>query len=192
TPVAARRSESESSKSAATTSAPRAASARAAVPAGLRVMARTEWPPSSSARATAPPWVPVAPLTRICPCIVRPSIRFVRAIVRNTSIARTIPDRIDAMEDGERDLVWMELQTAAAVLDSELNTRLEAEAGMSSTDFQALWTLANAPEGSVTMSSLAAQLSMSASGTTRLGDRLVRRGWAKRRRSEERRVGREW
>src|SRR5699024_1248833 len=122
-------------------------------PAGLRVMARTEWPPSSSARATAPPWVPVAPLTRICACIVDPFVRFVYAIVRNTSIARTIPDRIKSMENGARDLVWMELQTAAAVLDAELNSSLEAQAGMSSTDFQALWTLANAADRSATMSS---------------------------------------
>src|SRR5699024_10146537 len=100
------------------------------------------------------------------------------AIVRNTSIARTIPDRIDSMENGERALGWMELQTAAAVLDGELNTRLEAEAGMSSTDFKALWTLANAPERSVTMSSVPARLSMSARGTTRLGDRLMHGGWA--------------
>src|SRR5699024_5932002 len=162
TPVAARRSESESSKSAATTSAPRAASARAAGAEGLRVMARTEWPPSSSARATALPWVPVAPLTRICPCIVRPSVRFVCAIDHNTHIDRTSPYRIVSMENGERDLVWMDLQTAAAVLGCELQTRLDAEAGMSSSDFQALWTLASARECSVTMPSLAARLSMSA------------------------------
>lgn len=85
------------------------------------------------------------------------------------------------MQDSERDSVWIQLQTAAAVLDRELDVRLTGEAGMSSTQFQALWYLANAVDRSMTMSGIAERLSMSASGMTRLADRLVHKGWAIRR-----------
>ncbi|GAB2529781.1 MarR family winged helix-turn-helix transcriptional regulator [Paramicrobacterium agarici] len=84
------------------------------------------------------------------------------------------------MKDGERDVVWVELQKAAAMLDNELSARLDERVGMSSTEFQLLWYLANAVDRSLTMSEAAARLSMSPSGMTRLADRLVRRGWVER------------
>lgn len=74
----------------------------------------------------------------------------------------------------------MQLHTAATVLETELNARLEDEAGMSSPQFRALWYLANAADRSLTMSEAAARLSMSPSGMTRLADRLADRGWARR------------
>jgi hypothetical protein len=53
--------------SARTTSAPRAASARAAGPSGPRVTTRTRQSSDSKCRATAPPWRPVAPVTTTTP-----------------------------------------------------------------------------------------------------------------------------
>lgn len=85
------------------------------------------------------------------------------------------------MKDGDRDLVWVDLQKAAAFLDSELSMRLTERVGMSSSEFQVLWYLANAVDRSLTMSEAAARLSMSPSGMTRLADRIVRRGWVERR-----------
>ncbi|WP_166997358.1 MarR family winged helix-turn-helix transcriptional regulator [Paramicrobacterium fandaimingii] len=85
------------------------------------------------------------------------------------------------MKDRDRDLVWVDLQKAAAFLDSELSMRLTERVGMSSSEFQALWYLANSIDRSLTMSEAAARLSMSPSGMTRLADRLVRRGWVARR-----------
>lgn len=84
------------------------------------------------------------------------------------------------MDDGERDLVWVDLQTAATTLDVELSARLQEHAGMSSAEFQLLWYLANAVDRRLTMSEAAARLTMSPSGMTRLADRLVRRGWVTR------------
>lgn len=84
------------------------------------------------------------------------------------------------MHNGERDLVWVELQQAAATLDVELSARLQDQTGMSSSEFQVLWYLANAADRRLTMSEAAARLTMSPSGMTRLADRLVRRGWATR------------
>lgn len=84
------------------------------------------------------------------------------------------------MDDGERDLVWVDLQTAATTLDVELSARLQEHAGMSSAEFQLLWYLANAVDRRLTMSEAAARLTMSPSGMTRLVDRLVRRGWVTR------------
>lgn len=49
---------------------------------------------------------------------------------------------------------------------------------MTSTQFQALWYLANSVDRAMTMSGIAARLSMSASGMTRLADRLVGKEWA--------------
>ncbi|WP_167133161.1 MarR family winged helix-turn-helix transcriptional regulator [Paramicrobacterium chengjingii] len=84
------------------------------------------------------------------------------------------------MDEGERDIVWVDFQTAATTLDAELSARLNGEAGMSSTEFQLLWYLANAVDRRLTMSEAAARLTMSPSGMTRLADRLVRRGWLAR------------
>src|SRR5258706_597905 len=72
-PASALLREAASSRSPRTTSAPLPARARAVSPSGLRVMARTLWPPARRARATAPPWCPVAPVTRIVPVFIPPS-----------------------------------------------------------------------------------------------------------------------
>src|SRR5207245_4925302 len=72
-PASAFSRDAASSRSPRTTSAPLPASVRAASPSGLRVMARTLWPPASSARATAPPWCPVAPVTRMVPVFMMSS-----------------------------------------------------------------------------------------------------------------------
>src|SRR6185369_6473845 len=57
-------SEVRSPRSPRTSSAPAAASVRAAGVSGSRTRARTQWPAASSPRAVAPPWAPVAPVTR--------------------------------------------------------------------------------------------------------------------------------
>jgi hypothetical protein len=65
TPSVAARSEPGSSRSPAVTSAPAPASARAARLAGFLVRARTRHPAVSSRAAAAPPWLPVAPVTKM-------------------------------------------------------------------------------------------------------------------------------
>lgn len=105
---------------------------------------------------------------------------FVCAIVANAKVACAIPGYPECVNDGERDGVWLDLQSAAATLDSELSARLQEHAGMSSSEFQLLWYLANAVDRRLTMSEAAGRLSMSPSGMTRLADRLVRRGWVAR------------
>lgn len=82
--------------------------------------------------------------------------------------------------DADRMLAWLELQQAASTLKGELSRRLEAAAGMSAAEYDVLWYLANDMDRRMTMSELAGRLVITASGTTRLVDRLVRHGWVER------------
>jgi DNA-binding MarR family transcriptional regulator len=59
-----------------------------------------------------------------------------------------------------------------------------AEAGLSDVDFETLIRLARSPERRLRMSDLAAQTSLSASGITRVVDRLEREGLVERRACE--------
>lgn len=82
--------------------------------------------------------------------------------------------------DADEALAWLELHQAAATLRGELSRRLETAAEMSAAEYDVLWYLANAVDRRLTMSELAARLVLSRSGTTRLVDRLVQRGWVER------------
>lgn len=82
--------------------------------------------------------------------------------------------------DDARDLAWLELYQASAVLRAELSRRLEAAADMTVLEQEVLWYLSNAIDRRMTMSELAARLLISRSGATRLVDRLERRGWVRR------------
>ncbi len=77
-------------------------------------------------------------------------------------------------------MAWLELQQAASLLRTALSARLEEAAGLTAADYDVLWYLANAVDRRMTMSELAARVLLSPSGTTRLVDRLVRRGWVTR------------
>jgi DNA-binding MarR family transcriptional regulator len=80
--------------------------------------------------------------------------------------------------DGE--LAWLELHQVSGLLHGELSRRLERDAGMSAAEHDVLWYLANTPDRRLTMSDLADRLLISRSGTTRLVDRMERRGWVER------------
>ena len=82
--------------------------------------------------------------------------------------------------DGNRELAWLELHQASALLSTELGRRLEAEVGMTLTEHDLLWYLANVPDRRVIMSAVADRLRISRSGATRLVDRMVRQGWVTR------------
>ncbi len=82
--------------------------------------------------------------------------------------------------DPERELAWLELQQVSALLYGALSRRLEAAAGMTSAEHDALWFLANLPQRRARMSDLADRLQMTRSGATRLVDRLERQSWITR------------
>jgi DNA-binding MarR family transcriptional regulator len=82
--------------------------------------------------------------------------------------------------DDARDLAWLELYQASALLRGELSRRLEAGADMTVLEQDVLWYLSNAVDRRLTMSELAGRLLLSRSGATRLVDRLERRGWLHR------------
>lgn len=78
------------------------------------------------------------------------------------------------------DLAWLELHQVSRLLHQQLSQRLEAEAGMSATEHDILWLLANTPDRRLIMSAVADHQLISRSGATRLIDRMVRRGWVTR------------
>lgn len=83
-------------------------------------------------------------------------------------------------EDQERGQAWLELQQATWLLRSELSRRVEAEAGMSATEHDVLWQLANDADRRMTMSDLAERAMITRSGATRLVERMERQGWVRR------------
>ncbi|HZO67278.1 MAG TPA: MarR family transcriptional regulator [Kribbellaceae bacterium] len=82
--------------------------------------------------------------------------------------------------NGDGELAWLELHQVSGLLQGELSRRLERDAGMSAAEHDVLWYLANTPDRRLTMSDLADRLLISRSGTTRLVDRMERRGWVER------------
>jgi DNA-binding MarR family transcriptional regulator len=85
-----------------------------------------------------------------------------------------------ARQGSASEQAWSELHQASGLLYNELSRRLEAEAGMTATEHDMLWYLANTPDRRLIMSALADRLLISRSGATRLIDRMVRRGWVSR------------
>jgi DNA-binding MarR family transcriptional regulator len=71
---------------------------------------------------------------------------------------------------------WMNLRQAARVIEARLEDRLRAEADLSWAEFELLMRLQVWAGHPLKMSEIAAQLVGSASGTTRIADRLERDG----------------
>lgn len=83
-------------------------------------------------------------------------------------------------EQPDRELAWLELQQATSRLRSELSRRVAEHAGMSATEHDVLWHLANDVDRRMTMSNLAERAMITPSGATRLVARLERQGWVRR------------
>lgn len=89
----------------------------------------------------------------------------------------------------EREQAWLELQQATSLLRSELSRRMEAATGMTATEHDVLWQLANHVDRRMTMSQLADRAMITPSGATRWVERMERKGWVRRETlSENRRV----
>ncbi|MGH3359806.1 MAG: MarR family winged helix-turn-helix transcriptional regulator [Nocardioidaceae bacterium] len=80
----------------------------------------------------------------------------------------------------DHSLAWLELQQATSRLRTELSRRAEREAGMSATEHDVLWNLANDVDRRMTMSDIAERAMVTRSGATRLVERLERQGWVRR------------
>jgi len=77
-----------------------------------------------------------------------------------------------ALTHRERIVAWLNLQQTSRVLQSRLEERLGAEAGLSWLEFELLWRLRSSDGRALQMSEMAAQLLASPSGLTRIADRL--------------------
>jgi DNA-binding MarR family transcriptional regulator len=71
---------------------------------------------------------------------------------------------------------WLNLQQAVRVIQARLEERLQAESDLSWPEFEVLMRLRIATDHPLQMGEIAAQLVGSASGTTRIADRLERDG----------------
>lgn len=89
----------------------------------------------------------------------------------------TLPTRRDL----ERLAVWADLHRVDTLGRAELSRRLEAAAGVSLLEHEAVHRLVITPGRRLTMFELADRLLVSRSGATRLVDRLEARGWIARR-----------
>lgn len=83
-------------------------------------------------------------------------------------------------DSADNALAWLELQQATSRLRTELSRRAEREAGMSATEHDVLWQLANDVDRRMTMSDIAERAMVTRSGATRLVERLERKGWVRR------------
>lgn len=88
-------------------------------------------------------------------------------------------------EEIERTQAWHEMQQAIWLIRTTLSDRIEEEAGMTLSEHDALWQLANNVDRRMTMSALAERAMVTRSGATRLVDRLTKKGWVQREPSAE-------
>jgi DNA-binding MarR family transcriptional regulator len=79
---------------------------------------------------------------------------------------------------------WVRLLRAHAAITRELSARLEAEHGLTLSDFDVLVQLYHAPEHSLRRVDIARAVLLTASGITRLLDGLERAGWVEKRACE--------
>ena len=79
---------------------------------------------------------------------------------------------------------WLRFLRAHAALTRQLSARLESQHGLTLSDFDVLAQLYLAPERALRRVDLARQVLLTASGITRLLDRLERAGWVAKRRCE--------
>jgi DNA-binding MarR family transcriptional regulator len=75
---------------------------------------------------------------------------------------------------------FVALLRAHGALTRQLNTRLDAEHGLTISDFEVLLRLARAPDRRMRRVDLAQEVLLTASGITRLLDGLERSGWVER------------
>ena len=78
-------------------------------------------------------------------------------------------------------VAWGRFLRAHAALTRELSARLEAEHGLTLTDFEVLLQLNHAPEQAMRRVDIARAVLLTASGITRLLDGLERAGWVEKR-----------
>jgi DNA-binding MarR family transcriptional regulator len=76
---------------------------------------------------------------------------------------------------------WIRFLRAHAALTRQLSTRLEGEHGLTLSDFDVLAQLYFAPERALRRIDIARQVLLTASGITRLLERLERAGWVEKR-----------
>jgi DNA-binding MarR family transcriptional regulator len=76
---------------------------------------------------------------------------------------------------------WIRLLRAHAAATRQLSARLEAEHGLTLSDFDVLVQLYHAPEHSLRRVDIARAVLLTASGITRLLDGLERAGWVEKR-----------
>jgi len=76
---------------------------------------------------------------------------------------------------------WVRFLRAHAALTRELSARLEAEHGLTLSDYDVLVQLYHAPEHSLRRVDIARAVLLTASGITRLLDGLERAGWVEKR-----------
>jgi DNA-binding MarR family transcriptional regulator len=79
---------------------------------------------------------------------------------------------------------WTGFLRAHAALTRQMSARLEAEHGLTLSDFDVLAQLYLAPERALRRVDLSRQVLLTASGITRLLERLERAGWVAKRRCE--------
>ncbi len=79
---------------------------------------------------------------------------------------------------------WIRFLRAHAAVTRQLSTRLEAEHGLTLSDYDVLVQLAFAPDQRLRRVDLARTVLLSASGITRLLDGLERAGWVEKARCE--------
>ncbi len=76
---------------------------------------------------------------------------------------------------------WIRFLRAHAALTRQLSTRLEGEHGLTLSDFDVLAQLYFAPDRALRRIDIARQVLLTASGITRLLERLERAGWVEKR-----------
>ena len=80
---------------------------------------------------------------------------------------------------------WIRFLRAHAAITRELSARLEAQHGLTLSDFDVLVQLYHAPERRMRRVDIARMVILTASGVTRLLDGLERSGWVAKQRCEE-------
>jgi DNA-binding MarR family transcriptional regulator len=101
-----------------------------------------------------------------------------------------LPSQVLSTQEKEQQLLesrlaaWLPFLRAHAAITRELSTRLEAQHGLTLSDFDVLVQLYFAPQHSLRRIDIARTVLLSASGVTRLLDGLERAGWVEKARCD--------
>ncbi len=117
----------------------------------------------------------------------------ISALVKVVALA-TIPVRVDSVPDlpwldAEEQAAWRAYLDGTRMLLNELERRLEADAGISMTDYELLVRLSEAPDQRLRMRDLADATLSTRSGVTRAVTRAEKAGWVRRVECEDDRRG---